>query len=297
MEQVEEYEKLEREVIGATNMPTVKKQTRRKRPAAKGKGVAGRIKPVGLSGGVKLLAYGRGKTGKTRLASTFPKKVLIIGTEDGTRSVSNVKGVDFVQLERSSELDECVELLEEGKYASACLDHAGGLQDLIIKEHLGMEEIPKAKFGSDARSWGLVKSADWGPINAQVKKRIHTLLSLAKSHNLNIVIIAHERTFNSDSESDLIFPTVGAALTPGVVGWLNGTVEYICQTFIREETKQVKVTAKTTRQQPTGKAEYCLRIGPHPVFMTGFRVPVGVEIPDVVVDPSYSKIRKYVEGG
>ena len=271
-------------------MPTVKKQTRKKGPVKKAEGVASRIQPVGLSGGVKLLVYGRGKTGKTRMACTFPKKVLVIGTEDGTRSVSNVKGVDFVQLESSNELDELVELLKGGEYASACLDTAGGLQDLVLKEYLGLTEIVLQK------SWGLVKQKDWGPINAQTKKRLHTFLGLAQSHGLNIVITAHERQFDSDSESDLIFPTIGAALTPGVTGWLNGAVECICQTFIREEMKAKQLTKNTTTSKPTGKSEYCLRVGPHPIFMTGSRVPVGVELPDAIVDPSYEKIRKYIEG-
>ena len=268
-------------------MPTVRKQTKR---TSKVQGVASRIKPVGLHGGVKLLVYGRGKTGKTRFACTFPKKVLVIGTEDGTRSVSNVKGVDFVQIERSSELDELVDLLKEGTYASACLDTAGGLQDMILKEILGLEDTPVQK------SWGIAKQQDWGTTAMQTKERLRGFLDLANTHNTNVVVIAHERNFDSDSESDLIFPTVGAALTPSVSGWLNGAVEYICQTFIREETKDVKLVKGKTSQKKTGRAEYCLRIGPHPIFMTGFRVPVGVEVPDSVVDPSYEKIRKLIEG-
>ena len=270
-------------------MPVVKKQT--KRAASKSRGVASRIKPVGLHGGIKLLVYGRGKTGKTRFACTFPKPLLVIGTEDGTRSVSNVKGVDFVQIERSSELDELVDLLKEGKYKSACLDTAGGLQDMILKEILGLEDVPLQK------SWGIAKQQDWGTCSMQTKERLRGFLELANSHETNVVIIAHERNFDSESESDLIFPTVGAALTPSVAGWLNGAVEYICQTYIREETKEVKLVKGKTSQKKTGRAEYCLRIGPHPVYMTGFRVPVGVVLPDDVVDPSHEKIRKYIEGG
>jgi hypothetical protein len=271
-------------------MPVVKKQTQLKKPAGKARGIAGRIKPVELHGGVKLLVYGRGKTGKTRFASTFPKKVLIAGTEDGTRSVVNVKGVDFVLLKSSQDMEDVIDLARDGGYSTLCLDHAGGLQDLILKEILGLEDMPVQK------SWGIAKQQDWGTSSMQTKERLRHLLDLADTHETNVVIIAHERNFNDNEESDLIFPTVGAALTPSVAGWLNGAVEYICQTFIREETKEVSMVKGKTTQKKTGKVEYCLRIGPHPVYMTGFRVPMGVEIPDSVSDPSYEKIRKLIEG-
>ena len=81
-------------------MPSIAKQSPRT-PTVKHKknGVLGRIVPVGsLKKGIKLLAYGRGKTGKTRLFSTFPKPALLIGTEDGTNSIADVKGVDVFVL-------------------------------------------------------------------------------------------------------------------------------------------------------------------------------------------------------
>jgi hypothetical protein len=275
-------------------MPTVKKTKRtttRRTRTKKPEGVASRIHPVGDMGGIKLLVYGRGKTGKTRFASTFQKKVLIAGTEDGTRSVGNVKGVDFIQLTSSQDLEDVIKLAQDGGYSTLCLDHAGGLQDLILKEILGLEDVPLQK------SWGIAKREDWGTTAIQTKERLRHLLDLADTRKMSIVIIAHERNFEETEVSDLIFPSVGAALTPSVAGWLNGAVEYICQTFIREETKEVRlVKGKKPQTKGTGRYEYCLRIGPHPVFMTGFRVPIGVEVPDVVVDPSYTKIRKLIEG-
>ncbi len=59
------------------NKPTTKSPTRTSRPSS------GRV-----GEGVKFLGYGPPKTGKTRLACTFPKPMLLIGTEDGTKSVS-----------------------------------------------------------------------------------------------------------------------------------------------------------------------------------------------------------------
>ena len=258
--------------------------------------VLDRIAPVALrDDGIKLLVYGRGKTGKTRLACTFPKPLLLIGTEDGTKSVGGVKGVDFVRVHSSAEFGELVGMLAGGKYRSAVLDTAGGLQDMILAEVLGLADAPVQK------SWGLTDRATWGVVGAQFKERMRSLLDLADRTGLNVVTIAHERSFGEEGGSDLITQTVGAALTPSAAGWLNAACDYICQTFLRmgEEVKVSKIAGKETRTRvQTGKVEYCLRVGPHPVFMTGFRLPQGSgDLPDAIVDPDHGKILKLIKGG
>ena len=68
-------------------MPKVTKQTNVPKPVAKAEGVLGRIGPVTVAGGgLKVLVFGQSKTGKTRFSSTFPKPLLIIGTQDGAAS-------------------------------------------------------------------------------------------------------------------------------------------------------------------------------------------------------------------
>jgi len=278
-------------------MPKVTKQTSRPAKArTKAIGVLDRIQPVGMDeDGIKFNVYGRSKTGKTRLACTFPKPLLLVGTEKGTRSVATVKGVDYVRLESSAEIMELVGLLITGRYRTAVLDTAGGLQDMVLKEILGLSELPVQK------SWGMAKREDWGTCGQQTKERLRSLLDLAESHGVNVVVIAHERNFNDEGSSDLIFPTVGSALTPSVAGWLNGACDYICQTFIREaETvKEISVGGRKSKvKSKTGGAEYCLRTGPHPVYMTGFRLPPGQDaLPDVIVDPSFDKLNKLIRQG
>lgn len=288
-------------------------------------GILGRIAPVGSSAtGIKLCVYGRGKTGKTRLACSFPKPLLLIGTEDGTKSVSNIPGVDFIRVATGSELTELVEYVSEGglsywklqskawakqtsrtgdSYAGVCLDTAGGFQDIILKDVLGLDEVPVSKFRKAAKgeSWGITDKANWGVIGTQFKERINGLIRLADTLGTNVVVIAHERNFTSDEAavSDVMLPSVGAALTPSVAGWLNGACDYICQTYIRQEQEVVetKIGDKTVQTwKPTGGIEYCLRIGQHPVYMTGFRVPDGVELPESIVDPSYNKLERLIRG-
>lgn len=247
------------------------------------------------TGSIKITVYGRGKTGKTRFASTFPKPALIIGTEDGTRSVATTPDLHFVQIYDVHEYEELVEGIPDKGFKTVILDTAGGLQDFIIKDILGLDDIPIQ------RSWGMADQKTWGVIGAQVKERLHSLLKLSDHHGLNAVIIAHERGFRDESEGSELLPSVGPAVSPTVANWLNGACDYICETFIREETysvvkkmagkkKEVKLTKKT------GKKQYCLRTGVHHIFMTGFRVPDGINVPDSIINPNYEKIVQLIAG-
>lgn len=283
-------------------MPTPVRVTPKKKRAKK--------KPVGLSsnlrarainigeeeGGIKFSVYGRGKTGKTRFACSFPGPLMLLGcagygTERGTRSLGRIKGGKFFEVAHSEEVLGFAQIAVEDGYKSVVLDTAGGLQQRVVNEFIGRE-------ASVRKDWSVVDRGDWGPINSRTMERLRTLLDLADNYNVNVVIIAHERNFNEESVEH-IAPSVGSALTPGVANWLNGACDYIAQCFIREATekKEVRIAGKKkTMQTKTGKVEFCLRVGPHPVYMTGFRVPPGVDLPDVVVNPTYDKVCKLITG-
>ena len=78
----------------------VKKTPRKTRKKSVRGGVLSRIKPIEMHDSkLNLSLYGRSGSGKTTLACTFPKPLLLIGTEDGTQSVYNIKGVDFVRVD------------------------------------------------------------------------------------------------------------------------------------------------------------------------------------------------------
>lgn len=275
----------------------VKKKTAKKVVARRSGGVLDRIIPISqVDEGIKFLIYGIGKTGKTRIACGFPKPLLLIGvagygTEKGTRSVKTVRGAKFVPLEESEEVEE---LVEQDEFKTYVLDTAGGLQERVVNEYTKQDPLVR-------RDWRQVNKGDWGPINSKTMERLRCLLDAADLRGKNVVIIAHERAFNAEGESgDLLFPHVGASLTPGVASWLDGAVDYIGQCFIREgvETKDVSMAGKTVKVDvKTGDMEYCLRVGPHPVYKTGFRVPVGTVLPDVIVDPNFSKINKLINQG
>ena len=277
-------------------MPKVTKQVARPlKRVAKGVGVVDRILPIDEvpKKGLTVNVYGRSGTGKTTLACTFPKPLLLAGSEDGTQSVRNVDGVDFVMLTASSDLSVLTDYArDEGRYKTVVLDTLGGYYDLALKEVLGIEDLPATK------SWGMAKREDWMQANTQVIERLKALMGLAVD-GVNVVILAQERDFTPEDRGDLLMPFVASAATPGVVGWLNPECNYLVQTFLRQRVteQRKKVAGKTvTIRSKTEGVEYCIRTGPSPIYAVKFRLPKGTPLPDVIVDPSYQKIVNIVEG-
>lgn len=260
--------------------------------------VLDRLGPIRFNATVKLSLYGRSGSGKTTLACDFPKPLMLIGTEDGTKSVHNISGIDYVRIKESPELGELVDhARESGKYKSVVLDTASNLQDMILREVLGLEELPPQK------SWGMASRQQYGQCALQTKERLGQILNLADHYDINAIIIAQERNFNEDADTDSedLLPSIGSALSPSVTGWLNPACDYIGHTFIRNRYGEKRIKLKGGKKETVQRVklkgvEFCLRTGPNPIFTTKFRKPKGRELPDVLVDPTYEKILALIKG-
>lgn len=277
-------------------MPSVTKQTAKLRARGRTGSVVKRIAPACREErGVKINLYGRSGTGKTTLSATFPKPLLHLvcsGVGLGeSLSIGGVKGVDDIELRDSEEVRALAEYVAEGNhYKTVVLDHATGFQDLVLREILGLIELPAQK------SWGMASREQYGQCSLKTKEYFRLLLNL----DCHVVIIAQEREFNTEGATDSLMPFVASALTPSVAGWLNPACNYICQTFIRQPTKEqvVKVAGKRTKVlQKLPGAEYCLRTAPNPIYTTKFRLPKGSPLPDVIVDPDFKKVERLIRQG
>ena len=275
---------------------TVVKKVARKRAPKKGGSILSQAVSVALQDDdtININLYGRSGTGKTTLACTFPKPLLIlsfeVGKSGGTKSVHNVKGVEYLAIKTSEELSAVTEELADSEYNTVVVDTAGGLQDMVLREILELDQLPAQ------RSWGMAKQQEWGQCALQTKERLRALLDLP----IHTVIVAQEREFSSDTESDLVMPYIASALTPSVTGWLNPACDYIGQTYLRPKTKTKKVTVgkKTiTKSVRSGGMEYCLRTAPDEIYTTKFRLPKGSTLPPCIVDPDFDKIYKLISQG
>lgn len=247
---------------------------------------------------IKMALYGRSGTGKTSFYSTFPKPLgtIICSGAGETKSIRNVPDIQAVRIESAEQFLALVEQQKQtGRFKTFALDHASGLQDIVLKQVLG-RDVPQQM------SWGFAGREEWGRVASIMKECLIQMLRL----DCHVVIVAQERAFNTDEESSgngVLAPYVNCALSPSVAGWLGPQVDYLVETFLKEETvieqTEVKTSKKThvvEQEVKTGKVQFCLRTAPHPVYETKFRIPRGTELPKIVVDPDYTKIANLIAG-
>lgn len=285
-------------------MPVVKSQSpsnSKPKNEHKTRSAVDRISDINFdtSTGIKALIYGQSGTGKTTLWATFPGPILVVVCSGG-RNPGELRSVNTPEYRKKikqcviSTRDEFRELIEyqaeTDTFTTLVLDHCTGLQDVTLRDILGIDELP-AQMG-----WGDATQQQWGKCALQMKETLRAALSLS----CNVVITAQERSFTPSEDTDIAVPYVGAALAPSVTGWLNPACDYIVQTFKKQKevARQVTMAGKTTTQVTKVKGvDYCLRVGPDPTYITKFRLPKGmVKLPDYIVDPDFDKMLKLMQG-
>ncbi len=254
--------------------------------------------------GYKFLVFGESGTGKTTLACTFPKPLLLIRpeeVEDGSLSVRKVEGVwptppvtDPDQI-----ADVCTGQRRTNRYKTIVLDGVTRLQDLVVKKHMGLADVPIQQ------TWGLVPQADWNRIGITMKEYLRDLMRLA-DQGVYVVIVGGERTIGggeSDGQvSQVIAPSVVIALTPGTAGWLHAVGDYNIHTFKKPVMREIKVKAsggEGSVQVASEKSEFCIHMGnDHPTYAIKFRMDRGDagKLPNMMSDPSFAKIQKLIQG-
>ncbi len=290
-------------------MPTISRQAATQRPGTPTRkaSILDRLEGIEFSQeeGIQLLLYGRSGTGKTTIWSTFPAPILAIVCSGGKRpgelrsidTPENRDRIKQIKVKHSDDVKEVLQALkaDPGRFKTVVLDHASGLQDRILAEILNLEELPPQK------SWGMARKQDYGQCGLQCKELMRSLLSLPGT---NSVIVAHEKDFSNDDATDdgVAVPFVAAGMMPSIVAWLNGSVDYICQTYIRQK-ESVKLVKSPGSKEPVeirtklkGQVEFCLRTAPDAVYMTKFRMPMERRhlIPASIVDPNYDKLMQII---
>lgn len=286
-------------------MPVVKKLTKRRKQSTGS--VLDRIEE-GIDyqdTGISMSIYGKSGTGKTSFWSTFPGPILAICCSGTTKRKSGElrsvlprdrKKIHPVTLHHTDELNELIDYqTETGKYRTVVLDHTLGLRDLNLQQILGIENLPEQK------SWETATRENYTENALQLKTYLRALIDLT-DENCNVLIISQERAFNTEGDegnaSDVIEPWVAPNVSMSVLQWMNQATDYTVQTLLRQKVKQVPLgkEGKTIPKRLKG-VDYCLRVAPNDTFYCKFRVPTHKERPEVIIDPSYDKVFKLIEGG
>jgi hypothetical protein len=244
--------------------------------------------------------YGASATGKTTLASTFPKPILILGAEDGTSSISDVDGVEIARLHKSVDFRHLIRLVgKSGAYQTLVLDSATSLMSICLAEIMRMDEIPTQL------SWGFASQDDYGQAGLQVKEIMRDMTRLADSGHCHAVVLGQERSFGKGSGSgdDVMDPKVMMALGKSAAAWANAEFDYILRMYVRPKTEEVlteyEVNGRKKQKwetRETGDFEHVAMSKKNDRYVVKFRIPIGRFLPDAIPDPTYDKIRSVIDG-
>jgi len=224
------------------------------------------------------LFYGKAGRGKTKTAASYPKPLLLldINNERGTKTVKTVKGLRIARITTWDDFIDLYWWLREGQdYKSVVLDQITGLQDL------GMTMIRDKHGKSDD---DLFTQKNWGELSGELKTWLQNYRELSDLYN--IVFLAHERIFDEDQDAEAsdLSPSVGARVMPSVGSFIDGACDIIGQSFVHM--RKIKEGGKTVHNP-----QYCMRIGPHPSYITKIRRPPEAgPLPQYIVNPSYQKL-------
>lgn len=271
-----------------------KKKTSEK--TSKKGGIEDLIRPVAeVERTASYAIYGRAGSGKTTLASTFPKPMLLLDIRDkGTDSIADVKGIDVLEIESLDDIEDIYYYLRDNpkKYKTVVFDTVTEMQKLVMKSVVLGKSKNKKVDESRIGDWGSMAKRDWGDVAGIMNKWIADFRDL----NMEVVFLAQERVKNVDDEEgedNQLTPEVGPAVMPSIATTLNAAVNVIGNMFIRmKRTTVVKGAKKTHKEEPI----YCLRVGPNPIYTTKLRKPRSAEAPPYIEDPTFKDIKDLVKG-
>lgn len=250
-----------------------------------------KVRPVSLiHRNRSYVFYGRSGTGKTTIAGTFPTPMLFIDVKDqGTDSISDVEGIDVLECETWDDFEVAYWWLIQnpGKYKTIVIDTVTQLQQVGLEKVL----IDNEKDPDKAGEWGVMTKREWGQVASLMKMWITNLRDLP----MEVVFLAQDRLTETEVDDPEIQldPEIGPRLSPSIAAHINAEVTVVGCAFIRRKVRIKKVKGK---RKEVSRTQYCLRIGPNPVYTTKARKPKAIKLPSELVNPSYELITKVLQG-
>ncbi len=272
-----------------------------------------------------MLVYGNNGVGKTRLASTFPKPLLLVSfepqDEGGALTVAATPGVKFIRpgsTERARQLadelaggDAVCDLPDpkyRGKrYQSLVFDSVTSYQQLKLQELMGWDQ-PAVQL-----NFGDVPGDVYRERAEVVKQHLRSWVGLP----YHVVFTGKEKDHNPPKEERVNEKTgkvqpdmrpkfirglqqtslVSVDLGGSAAGWLLDAVPFFGRLYMELELvpKKTKVLGEErTEMRETGRYVRALLCSYRPPFVARFQSCR--DVPDVILNPTYERISAAIDG-
>lgn len=159
------------------------------------------IRKPGENPYAKICAYGRNGSGKTRLAASFPKVLIIDCNEEGDRSVKGQPGVRVLPARTWQRVGEAYWYLKDGNhpFESVALDTVTEMNGLALEFVLGEAEErdpTRERAQPDKRTWG------------RAGQLMRGMLLAYRNLPMHVIFCAQERRIRDQDTEELVEITV-----------------------------------------------------------------------------------------
>lgn len=218
--------------------------------------------------------YGKSNSGKTHVASTFPKPLLYLQIgDDGSNTIAHVEGISAIPISSVKELkDIAKELLKDKKYVTIVVDTFS----LMVNEWTDQNVISKNKKMTQQL---------WGELKTETEEVIKAMHKVAKRHI--VVLTCHESTDAIEGMEDEIAPDIRPSVSKGARTYLEGMANYGIHT--------TKITKEITKGNSTKEVvKYAADIGPNPYYWTKLQIDPSIKVPKRIINPTYDKFMEVI---
>lgn len=218
--------------------------------------------------------WGKSNTGKTKVASSFPKPMLYIRIgDDGSNTIANVEGIQAIHADTTEKLKEIgKELLKDKKYKSVVVDTFSMMTNVWIDQNITQK---KKKMTQQA----------WGDLKVETEELIKIFHEVAATHI--VCLTCHESNDTIEGMEDEIIPDFRPNTTKGARTYLEGMANYGIHTA-----KMKKTVVKDGVEKEVVK--YVAHLGANSYYWTKLQIDPDIKVPDSVVNPTYDKIMKLI---
>lgn len=223
--------------------------------------------------------WGKSGSGKTHFIGTLPKPLLYIQIgDDGSNTIANVEGIKAI---RAQSIDRLKQIGEELKKDKSFKSVAVDTFSMVTNVWIDVNSVQKKKK---------MTMQMWGDLKIETEELIKIFHEVAETHI--VALSCHEANDTIEGMDDEVIPDFGPSTTKGSRIYLQGMANY----GIHFTKVNKTVTDKATGEEKE-VVKYAAHLGPNPYYWTKFQIDDSVKIPEVMINPSYTKILNLIQGG